>query len=212
MKFSKITLRQWYMVDNGVCSTIVRWRWHMLPRRKRWRRDIALFKKRHPALLLTEKLPVWGNCTQRSVLPVKRKKLVRRLLFWRRLSWQHHATQKKRVTLSRCHEFLSSWKQNQRHRVWFPHSTLKFSVSRRRFSQIWMRRKVLPPGGCVCTLHDTLGLAALFLTFKINFNIKKVIIPRIDNGTRGWQPIALTTTPPINTIKLQTIITLFFSY
>ena len=24
MKFSKITLRQWYMVDNGVCSTTFR--------------------------------------------------------------------------------------------------------------------------------------------------------------------------------------------
>jgi hypothetical protein len=29
IKSSKITLRQWYMVDNGVCSTIFRWRWHM---------------------------------------------------------------------------------------------------------------------------------------------------------------------------------------
>jgi hypothetical protein len=57
--------------------------------------------------------------------------------------------------------------------LWFPHSTLKFSVRRRRRFQTSQTRKILPPGGCVCTLHDTLELATLFLTFKINFNIKK---------------------------------------
>ena len=50
--------------------------------------------------------------------------------------------------------------------LWFPHSTLKFSVSRRRRFQISMRRKILPPGGCVCTLHDNLGLATPTLFFK----------------------------------------------
>ncbi len=58
--------------------------------------------------------------------------------------------------------------------LWFPHSTLKFSVRRLRRFQISQTRKILPPGGCVCTLHDNLGLATLFFLKKKKIvNLKK---------------------------------------
>ncbi len=65
-----------------------------------------------------------------------------------------------------------------------------------------MRRKVLLPGGCVCTLHVTLGLAALFLTFKINFNIKKC-----DYAGKRTTELEDDSRPPN---ELQTIRRLFF--
>ena len=58
----------------------------------------------------------------------------------------------------------ASWFRNlEEGKCGFPHSKLKFSVRRRRRFQISQTRKILPPGGCVCTLHDNLGLATLFL-------------------------------------------------